>query len=332
MPAQLIACACGRKLRVDERHFGKTVRCPACHQTFTAPTPTEEDIPMVLPADPTHSDDEGTEEIVAAPQPRRAPRSVPPPAEEEIGADEDGEAVENEEPRPRKKKRRPRPAGARGFFISLSSHLQSETAFRILLVALVGGVGLLMVAFVEGRLMGAASDKPQTLTLAQLAAHGPGNNAHVIITYFVPCENFVYEYKGVQSNWQRVYVPVMPLTPDMQARLGAGPMGKQTIPAGSIRVIVQSSNVHSEADMAKIFDKPTIQGTVVNSILSLDSKAQKLLRDSYPGTDFESCYILQEGRKPSSAAFVILMAVGGTLLTVISGLLFAARYLFRNEV
>jgi hypothetical protein len=208
--------------------------------------------------------------------------------------------------------------------------LQGDVAFRILLVVSVAGAALLAVAFVEGRLMGAASATPQTLPLARLAANGPGDNAHVIITDFIPGDNFVYEYRGSQSHWESVYVPVV--AADMQARLGPGPMGNRTIPPGSIRVIVHSSKVHSQADLPSIFGQPTIQGTVVNSIRSLDGQTQKLLRDAYPGADFASCYILQEGRKPSSAAFVILMALLGTLLTVTGGLLFATRYLFRNQV
>jgi hypothetical protein len=332
MASQIVPCQCGRKLRVEERHAGKTVRCPGCRRTFPVPAPAEEDIPDVLPADSDGPDDEGgKEKVVAKPRTRKAPRPAADRDDEYPGDDEDVDAGDEEEPRPRKK-RRPRPTGIRGFFVSLSSRLQGDVAGRLLFVAVFVGVGLLVVAVMEGRLMGAASATPQTLPLARLAANGPGDNAHVIVTDFLPGDNFVYEYRGSQSHWQSVYVPVVPLTQEMQARLGPIPMGKRTIPPGSIRVIVHSSRVHSQADLPTVFGAPTIQGTVVNSIRSLDNQTQKLLRDSYPGTDFGSCYILQEGRKPSSAAFVILMATLGTLALVISGLLLAIRYLFRSEV
>jgi hypothetical protein len=331
MASQIVPCECGRKLRVDERLAGKTVRCPGCRRTFAIPAPAEEDIPMVLPADSDGPDDEGQrEKVAAAPQTRKAPRPAAGRDDEDVGDDEDVDGGDEKESRPRKK--RPRPTGIRGFFVSLSSRLQGDVAGRILFVAVFVGVALLVVAVVEGRLMGAASATPQTLSLAQLAANGYGDNAHVILTDFFPGDNFVYEYRGSQSRWESVYVPVVPLTPQLRARLGPGAMGRQAIPPGSIRVIVHSSRVHSQTDLPTVFGAPTIQGTVVNSIRSLGSETQKLLRDSYPGTDFGSCYILQEGRKPSSAAFVILMATLGTLVTVTSGLLLATRFLFRNEV
>jgi DNA-directed RNA polymerase subunit RPC12/RpoP len=297
MASQVIACECGRKLRVDERLAGKTVRCPACGRTFVAPEPPEEELPVVEPA-------------------------------------YDVQPLEEERPRPRKK-RRPRPSRLRRFFISLSSSLQDDKSPRYLFLLIAFGVALLVYAFLEGRLIGAAADKPQTLTLARLAAHGPGDNAHVIVTDFVPGNNFVYEERtlhGVPTgNWTAVYVPVVPLTPDVQRRLAGGPTAKLDIPPGSIRVIVHSSRVHSQAELSTVFDRPFIQGTVVNSIRSLPRKTQELLQGAYPGTAFDSCWILQEGRKPSSAGLVIGAAILGTLLVVVGGLMFAARYLFRNQ-
>jgi hypothetical protein len=318
MPSQLIACPCGRKLRVEERHAGKTVRCPGCGRTFTVPVPPAEDILTVLPADPA---------------PRPAPRRREDP---EVGGDEDVEVIEDERPRPRPKRRRRRPAGLRGFFVSLSSRLQDDKSPRYLFLLIAFGVGLLICALIEGRLMGAAADRPQTLTLAQLAAHGPGDNAHVIVTEFLPGNNIVCEHRTVvglpAGNWTAVYVPVVPLTPDVQTRLAQGQAARPNIPPGSIRVIVHSTRVHGEAEMPNVFGKPFIQGTVVNSIRSLPRKTQELLQSAYPGTDFDSCWLLQEGRKPSSAFFVLGGAVLGMLLVVVGGLMFAARYLFRNEV
>jgi hypothetical protein len=320
---QVIACECGKKLRVDERHAGKAVRCPGCRRTFKMPAPAAEDLPMVLPVD------EPEDNFAPAPRSARASRPAARREEEDVGGDDDVEPVEDERPRPRKRPRR-RPAARRtgGFVALLESIGQRQGTFRAAGGLGIVGFGLLMFAFLEGRLMGAASDTPQQLPLATLAARGPGDNAHVIITDFLACNNIVVERKGVNTYWEGAYVPVVPLNADMKARLMQGQNLNQAVAPGSIRVIVHSTKVHNEQDLKRVFDAPTLQGTVVNSIRSLDSETQRLLRDSYPGADFGSCYILQEGRKPSSAGFVILMAIGGTLLLVVGGLLLVAHMLF----
>jgi hypothetical protein len=141
-----------------------------------------------------------------------------------------------------------------------------------------------------------------------------------------------YEYKGTQSNWTSVYMPVAPLTPELRARLAQNPNVVQDIPAASIRVIVHSAKVHGQADLPKVFAQPRIQGTIVNSIRSLDSQTQRLLQSSYPGANFEKCLILQEGRTPKGTGFTVVMALVGTLITVVCALLLLVRFLFLHEV
>ncbi len=300
MPSQLLVCECGRKLRVEERHAGKTVRCPACARTFTVPAPPGEDTFTVLP-----------EESAPPPEPRRG---------------------EDERPRARPKQRRPqrsRRSGLHNFFAGLSYYLQGRNAGGLLAAVVVGGIALLVGAFMEGRLMGVASDRPQSMTLAQLADKGPGDNAHVLVTDYFPGNNFVYSQRTVSGmptgNWTAVFIPVVPRTSNLIQDLG----GEVKIPVDKIRVIVHSTGIHSDTDLARFFGKPTIQGTVVNSIRSLDGETQRLLREAYPGADFGSCYILQEGRKPSSAVFVLGMALLGMLLIVFACLLLLIRLLFR---
>ncbi len=300
MPSQLLACECGRKLRVEERHAGKTVLCPACGRSFNVPAAPREDTFTVLP-----------EETAPTPAPRRG---------------------EDERPRARPKPRRfqrPRRSGLHNLFANLSYYLQGRHATGLLAAVVVGGIALVVIAFVEGRLMGVASDKPQSMTLAQLADKGPGDNAHVLVTDYFPGNNFVYSQRTVSGmptgNWTAVFIPVVPRTSNLIQGFG----GEVKIPADKIRVIVHSTGIHGDADLARFFGKPTIQGTVVNSIRSLDGETQRLLREAYPGADFGSCYILQEGRKPSSAVFVLGLALLGMLLFVFGCLLFLVRLLFR---
>jgi hypothetical protein len=178
MASQVIACACGRKLRMEDRHVGKTVRCPGCGSTFTvpAPPPAEEEVLEVQPV----------ESVQQPPLPvaRRAPEEDEPDPREEY-------PEEAEERRPRRKRRRP-PA-ARGFLVGLAAMLHNEMAVRLLWIGGALGIGLLVYAFFEGRLSDVAKEQPQTLTMEQLASKGFGDNAHVIVTDFFPGNNFVYE-------------------------------------------------------------------------------------------------------------------------------------------
>ncbi len=319
MADRLIACECGKKLRVDARHAGKVVRCPGCRRTFAMPARGGEDLSEVLPAVLPDPRDEREEKIASSPRSGKAARPAARRDEEVLG-DDDVEPIENERPRPRKKRRR-RSASSGNFLISFMS-LLAVRSLRGPLAVGVMAVMLLSFAFMEARLKGEASDTPQTIPLSRLAAYGPGDNAHVIITDFAPCNNFVFQVKGVNTYWEGVYVPVVP-----RAGMG-GPNIALAVAPGAIRVIVHSTKVHNQQDLERVFGAPTLQGTIVNSIRSLDRETQDLLRSTYPGADFGSCYILQEGRKPFSAGLILLMTIGGTLLIVLCGLMVVARMLF----
>jgi hypothetical protein len=316
---QLIACECGKKLRVDARHAGKVIRCPGCRRTFAMPATVGEDLSTVLPAVLPDPQDEREDKIASAPRSGKAARPAVRRQEEVLG-DDDVEPIEDERPRPRQKRRR-RPARTGNFLMSFMS-LLAVRSFRGPLVVGVLAVVLLSFAFMEARLKGEASDTPQTLPLAKLAANGPGDNAHVIITDFTFCDQILEKHKTVNlSRWEEVYVPVVPWA--------GGPKRAQAGAPGTIRVIVHSTKVHNQQDLERVFGAPTLQGTVVNSIRSLDRETQDLLSSRY-GPGVGSWYILQEGRKPFSAGLVILMTVGGTLLLVLSGLMVVARMLFND--
>jgi hypothetical protein len=59
-----------------------------------------------------------------------------------------------------------------------------------------------------------------------------------------------------------------------------------------------------------------LQALVTNKIVSLGAEERSLLEQSYPGTDFSRCLIIQEGRQPAGPVKVVLMVGGGGLLGV----------------
>ena len=62
-----------------------------------------------------------------------------------------------------------------------------------------------------------------------------------------------------------------------------------------------------------------MQGLVVNRIEELGSEEKDLLRQDYPGLDFNKCLILEEGRQPSEFGAVFLMGGGGLALLLGGG-------------
>jgi hypothetical protein len=56
---------------------------------------------------------------------------------------------------------------------------------------------------------------------------------------------------------------------------------------------------------------------VVNKIESIGSKERKLLAESYPGIDFNTCYLFEHDRHPAGTGKVVgLMGGGGFLLLI----------------
>ena len=69
--------------------------------------------------------------------------------------------------------------------------LSHSLVYRLVWVGVILGVMLAGASLVEMRLALGASETPQRLTLAQLAANEPGDNAHVVLTDFALCDGYV---------------------------------------------------------------------------------------------------------------------------------------------
>ncbi len=296
----IIYCDCGRKLNVEKRHLGKKVRCPGCNTLFVAAPPDEDE---------------------------------PEPGE--------GLAPDRiEEDRPRKPRRRarredeeaepPRPPPRSNFWPLLALALANRGSVSGLLLLGIVSFALAFYGAKDFQLSETASATPQTLSVAHLIRNGPGDNGHVILTDFVPTDNYVVSVRVTSSEkltgntkgkpWENVYIPLVPRTPDMGFRPG---VGQSDLRPTAIHVLLCPSRVRNEQDLARIQNANRVQGTIVNSIRSLEPKVQELLRQSYPGTDFDRCYIVQEGRAPaSSTGSGAILFVGGVGVALAAGLLF----------
>jgi hypothetical protein len=317
-------CACGKLLSLRDEHASRLVRCPSCQKSFVAP--------------------ENFNDLRHAPLPRHAdgdtyaladeedPQPPPPPGRAAALPRLDA-GNEEASPRLRRRRRRSREtlSAPAAVLVALADLLPPSTAHLVAGGLALLGVVVVILGLVEMRLTTVASSTPQTLTLAQLASRGPGDNAHVRVSDFITCENFVYVVRTSKyapanrpqtEGWEKVYIPLLPLTPQIKERLQREPNWRPRAAPGQVRVLLESDQIDRESDLDLLDNQRFIQGTIVNEIKSLDSEARERLEESYPGTDFSKCYVLQEGRKPASQVRLLLQVVGGTFAAVV-GVLYA---------
>ncbi len=195
--------------------------------------------------------------------------------------------------------------------------------FRIKIALVIGGLMMAFVGVQEWRLTQVAKAEPQAISCADLSAKGPGDNAHVKLTDFLMCEqSFVYEGKKNNPKWNNIWVPAVPVGGEYHRKVmeQVTPEGKLKGPPPiptDIKVIVKSGKVPSEAELTQLAAQPTLDGLVTNNVETLGSKERKILEDSYPGTDFSKCWIIDHERKPAGMGQVAGLSGGGVLLTLL---------------
>ena len=179
------------------------------------------------------------------------------------------------------------------------------------------GVGLGYFAFKEFRLSQVAGQTPQAITCSALAANGPGDNAHVTMNDFhMLTGSYVYQGKENSAKWERVWVPAVGFDHPWVATAEAawaqaeadGADAPPDIPdPKTFTVIVRAEDVAGETGVGRMAAEDALTGLVVNEVESLGRKERKLLEESYPGVDFDKCWILDVGREPKGGMTAILI-------------------------
>jgi hypothetical protein len=137
-----------------------------------------------------------------------------------------------------------------------------------------------------------ASATPQDITLADLAARGPGANKHVRVTDAHFGKSYAVETKNGKPN--RAWIPLV------------------APPDGAIKVVVKTFNA-DDAALDRLARQTTVTGIITNDIHSIGSSEMGVLKQAYPGADFDNVLVLEEGREfPSTARLYALL--GGALL------------------
>jgi hypothetical protein len=197
-------------------------------------------------------------------------------------------------------------------------------------LALIGGV-LVVLGVQEWFAFRTASATPEEISLSALIARGTEGNAHVILKDFELCDNLVYETEGSATSWNKVWVPVIP------AQGGGG--GRPPLPGmmqpqpqpqpqpHQIQALIFSIRIRNPQELEQRCNVPRLQALVTNKLVSLGSEERKHLEQSYPGTDFSRCLIIQEGREPPGPVKMLLICGGGSVLLLAGlGLLGAVAY------
>jgi hypothetical protein len=283
---------CFRRYAVADQFAGKKAKCKACGAMMLVPQlppppPVEREMDFdALAAMESGSPVDNSAPIAVAPPPLSPPISAPP-----------------RRPVPVAPFAKPKPASSRfrlGFRLN-----------RLVIAMLVIGVMLIVYGFKEWRLASASGSTPQTITCAQLEANGYGNNAYIRLTGFKVSGHFVYN-KRSDDYWTVVWLPIVSVKSPLPAADGSGP-------TGPVKVIIKSNKIHNHAEAEAFAINTSIEGMVINQIESISSKETELLRHSYPTTDFDKCWIVEEGREPAGAGKYMAFFGGGALL-VLAGL------------
>ncbi|MCA9244277.1 MAG: hypothetical protein KDA32_10000 [Phycisphaerales bacterium] len=189
--------------------------------------------------------------------------------------------------------------------------------FAFTMIVLGGVFGFMAVQ--DARLNSTCKDEPQSITCAELSENGPGDNAHVVMNEFLLCDfSFVYQ-EGRDGSWTKVWVPAVPLGGEYHRKLldsldENGRMNGPIPHPTDLKVLVKSKSARGEADVSALAELDSIQGLVINEIEGLKGEERRMLVQSYPGIDFDECWLLEVDREPASMAKVAGFGGGGAAL------------------
>jgi hypothetical protein len=170
-----------------------------------------------------------------------------------------------------------------------------------LLVA-IGGAALVLALIAAYHLpekwqaAAALAEPPRRLTLEALAANGPGDNPHVVVTDFRCADGYVFELRrrggdrpptADEPGWGRAWIPLLP-------RPRAG--GPDAAPSASFVVLLETApTLASGKEFHLLSRRASVQGLVVPlSRRDVPDKALAELAESYPEADLPNCLVLVE--------------------------------------
>lgn len=177
---------------------------------------------------------------------------------------------------------------------------------RLSLLFLLIGAGFMAFGYSEYRLSRKVKDQPQSMTLAQLASNGPGDNANILLTNFRWGGAYIYQEdkKSRTNEWTKVWIPIV---------------ADDAATDATFNVIFMSTHAGSEADLHGLEKTSPLPGVVINEVDSLGEKEKTLLRESYPQVNLDKCWIFEHRRETTGIAKSLVSFIGGLCFFLIGG-------------
>ena len=193
----------------------------------------------------------------------------------------------------------------------------------VLIVALGAG----FMTWQEWALSSVAKSTAQELTCDELGRQGYGDNANVKVTECLvsPGTNVFETKRDSDEHWSVVFVPLLPAEGEYAKRIAKLTEDAEWPEPDSFRVILKSSEIRNSAAFGVINSEKTFRGVVINEIASMDKETSKLLAESYPALNLESCWILEHNRAVPTWKTV---AVRGALAMALFGLWIYIQFFF----
>ncbi len=207
-----------------------------------------------------------------------------------------------------------------------------STNLRVLILFILLGAGALAAGYQELRLGKKAQKIASALELSDLEGGAAVSNYHVDIQKhwaLYPYLIYVYE-KGFLDNDEPgddtkikyAYYPIISQQhPFNQAldrlydQYGADIPEDQVPAFNSFRVLVKTTRFKTLGAVPADWSlESNISGVFVNEIHKLDKDEKALLQENWPQLNIDDVLILEEGRKPSSSAAIIVYWAIGILL------------------
>ena len=182
------------------------------------------------------------------------------------------------------------------------------------------GLGLIVFGYSEFRLAIRESGSPASFRLEDLEAGAKPSQNHVLLGRHVRLYSLaVYRAKAKEigdpkARLDYVLVPIFspehPFYKEWSKQREEG-----NVRLDKLRVVLRTTRHATLADIpAWTVEEPSLEGMVVNDIQSLGKDEIALLREEFPGANFEDVLLIEEGRRPTSLLVSACCLVGGTLL------------------
>lgn len=200
---------------------------------------------------------------------------------------------------------------------------------RFAIALVIGGALLTFFGFNEHKLASAADAEPQTISAADLAANGPGDNAHVKMTGFwlLDTQSVVEYPEHDQNKYNKIWAPVITAEdPYVQEYMNSNPDLPPPAYNGKVGIILYSKDINNDNEFLRTMESGSVQGLIINEIDKIEGEELSLLKQGLPGLNPDTVLVLEHNRKPKSTGTTMIMMVGGVILMLAGpGLFFLGR-------